>query len=162
MVFKTHKRKKSKRMHGTTTYGHGARKKWKGSGHHGGVGMAGTGKRADQKKSLIIKLYGSKYFGKQGVTSRSTKRKKEKVMNLDDIQKNFHSLMKKSGKGSELDLKEYKILGDGELNKKIKIKARAFSKSAKRKIEKAGGEAVIASVIVKEKERKTSKKTTKK
>jgi len=67
---KIKKRKKSLRMHGhgMGTHGGGARKKRKGSGHRGGKGMAGTGKRADHKKTLITKLYGNKYFGKQGVT----------------------------------------------------------------------------------------------
>ena len=129
MPMKTKKTKKSKRQRGNTTYGHGARKKWKGSGHHGGVGMAGTGKRADHKKSLIIKLYGNKYFGKQGITSRSTEKKENLVMNLGDIQNNLDSLMKKYGKtsslskdnekkGKELILKDFKILGDGELKEK--------------------------------------------
>ncbi|MEK6859986.1 MAG: uL15 family ribosomal protein [Nanoarchaeota archaeon] len=142
MVFKTKKKKKSKNQRGNNSYGHGARKKWKGSGHHGGVGMAGTGKRADHKKSLVIKLYGNNYFGKQGMTSKSTKHKKANVMNLNDIQKNLDSLMKKYGKNKELILKNYKILGEGELNLAVKIKARAFSESAKEKIEKAGGEAI--------------------
>ncbi len=35
-----------------------------------------------------------------------------------------------------------KVLGDGELTKKLKISAHRFSKSALEKIEKAGGEAV--------------------
>ena len=34
-----------------------------------------------------------------------------------------------------------KILGDGELTKKLTVKANAFSASAKEKIEKAGGKA---------------------
>jgi large subunit ribosomal protein L15 len=61
---KIKKRKKSTRMHGRGmgTHGGGARKKRKGSGHRGGIGMAGTGKRADQKKTLILKLYGNNYF----------------------------------------------------------------------------------------------------
>jgi len=141
MVFKTKKKKKSKGQRGTNHY-HGARKKWKGSGHHGGVGMAGTGKRADHKKSLIIKLYGNKYFGKQGETSKKTRKRKLKVINIGDIQKNFDSLMKKYGKKDELILENYKILGDGEINQKVKIKASVFSESAKSKIEKAGGEAI--------------------
>jgi len=144
MVLKIKKRKKSKRMHGTTTYGHGARKKWKKSGHHGGCGMAGSGKRADQKKTLIIKLYGNEYFGKKGITSKSTKKKKEKVINLGDIEENFDSLSKKfMNKNEELDLSEYKVLGKGDINKKIKIKAKSFSKSAKEKIEKVGGETIL-------------------
>ena len=73
---KLKKRKKSSRMHGrgTGSHGWGFRKKHKKSGHRGGKGMAGTGKRADQKKSLVIKLYGNEYFGKQGITSRGTER----------------------------------------------------------------------------------------
>ena len=38
-------------------------------------------------------------------------------------------------------LKPVKILGNGELNKKVDITATVFSKSAKQKIEKAGGTA---------------------
>lgn len=37
-----------------------------------------------------------------------------------------------------------KILGDGELNRALKITATRFSASAKAKIEKAGGQAVVA------------------
>ena len=36
-----------------------------------------------------------------------------------------------------------KVLGDGELTKSLKVLAHRFSKSAKEKIEKAGGKAVI-------------------
>src|SRR3989344_4299570 len=133
MPFKTHKRKKSGRMRGGSTHGHGARKKWKKSGHHGGCGMAGSGKRADHKKTLINKLYRNTYFGKQGVTSRRTQKKRVKIMNLNDIQKKF------SGK-SEIELKGYKILGDGEIKKPFRITAKEFSESAKEKIKKAGGE----------------------
>lgn len=38
---------------------------------------------------------------------------------------------------------ELKILGDGELTKKLKVSAHRFSESAKAKIEKAGGELVV-------------------
>jgi large subunit ribosomal protein L15 len=37
----------------------------------------------------------------------------------------------------------FKVLGDGELTKKLKISAHRFSKSAVAKIEAAGGEAVV-------------------
>jgi len=143
MVMKTKKTKKSKGQRGNTTYGHGARKKWMGSGGHGGKGMSGTGKRADHKKSLVIKLYGNDYFGKQGITCRSTQRKKAKEINLREIQQNLESLMKKFGKGTILVLKKYKILGDGELSSKLEIKAKAFTASAKEKIEAAGGKAIV-------------------
>lgn len=139
MVMKTKKKRKSRRYRAGSTHGHGSRKKWKGSGHKGGKGMAGTGKRADQKKTLIIKLYGNKYFGKQGITSKSAFKKKNKVINLRDIEKNFDSL-KKFDKDGWLDLKGYKVLGEGEINRKIKIRALDVSESARKKIEKRGGE----------------------
>jgi len=138
MPVKIKKKKKSVRQRGYTTYGHGARKKWKGKGHFGGKGMAGTGKRADHKKSLVIKKY-KQYFGKQGITSKKTEKKKNFVINLRDIERNFDSLMNKFGKEDWLDLAEYKILGDGLLNKKVKIKALDISNSAREKIEKSGG-----------------------
>jgi len=40
-------------------------------------------------------------------------------------------------------LKPVKILGNGEIDKKIKFSASAFSASAQEKIEKAGGEIII-------------------
>ena len=144
MVFKTKKRKKSKKQRGNTTYGHGARKKWRSSGEKGGKGMSGTGKRADHKKSLIIKLYGNKYFGKQGITSRRTAKKKYDKINLGDIQRNIDSLLKQYGKNNELNLNDYWILGDGELKKPLTIIAKHFTESAKEKIEKLGGKAVLS------------------
>lgn len=147
---KLKKTKKATKMRGKGmgTHGWGARKKHMGSGHRGGFGMAGTGKRSDHKKSLVRKKYG-KYFGKQGFTSKSTKRKINKVMNLDYIEKNLENLKKKFEKDGALDVRDYKILGSGEIKSKITIKAQAASTNARQKIEKAGGK-VILSVIKKE------------
>jgi len=142
---KIKKVKKSKKLRGTNSHAHGSRKKWKGSGHRGGKGMAGSGKKADHKKSLILVKF-KKYFGKQGETSKSTKRKKNNVMNLDYIQKNLESLTKKYGEKDILNLKDYKILGTGELTSKIKIKAKSASETAKEKIKKAGGEISIPEI----------------
>lgn len=154
MAFKLKKKRKSKGMRGTTSHGHGERKKWKGSGHRGGIGMAGTGKRADHKKTLINKLYKNKYFGKKGITSRRNEKKKNKVINLRDIEKNIDFLLKKYGNEdkTELNFRDYKILGEGELKLKLIIKAREFSESAKNKIKKSGGEAVLIKKEDKEKE----------
>ena len=43
---------------------------------------------------------------------------------------------------------EVKILGDGELTKKLKVTANRFSESARQKIEKAGGEAVAVAAKI--------------
>ena len=143
MVMKIKKRKKSKILHGSNSYGRGARKKGRKSGEHGGGGMSGSGKKADHKKSLVIAKHGNKYFGKQGITSKASQKKKLKHINLRKIQENLDSLMKKYGKNNELVLKGYKILGEGELKEKLTIKAKAFTKGAKEKIEKVGGSALL-------------------
>jgi hypothetical protein len=54
--------------HGMGTHGWGARKKHISSGNQGGWGMSGTGKMAGHKKTLVTHLYGTGYFGKQGIT----------------------------------------------------------------------------------------------
>lgn len=135
-------------MHGRKmgSHGRGARKKGKGSGHRGGFGMAGTGKRADQKKTLVLKLYGHKYFGKQGMTSKGTKRDKRDRINLREIQSKLSIYGKKVGDRWEINLKEYKILGDGEIKGKIHLKAKDASNSAIEKIKKAGGEIVLSKI----------------
>jgi large subunit ribosomal protein L15 len=42
------------------------------------------------------------------------------------------------------DEKSVKILGDGEITRAVKVTATKFSESAKAKIEKAGGQAIVA------------------
>ena len=140
MVTKTKKSKKKV----SGRHGHGA--SWRGSGRHGGCGMAGTGKKADHKKSLVLKKY-DKYFGKAGFTSRPTKRIANQVMNLEYIQTNIESLKKKYlNKEGVLEVKDYKILGRGEIKEKITIKAAAVSASAKQKIEAAGGKVIVPEI----------------
>lgn len=142
---KTKKRQKKSRMHGRKmgTHGTGCRKNKRKSGQKGGCGMAGSGKRADQKKTLITKLYGNSYFGKQGVTSRKTKRDTRQRINVGEISKNIEKYGKKSGDKYEVNMPEYKILGDGEVNVKMIIKCLEASKSAIEKVKKAGGEIIV-------------------
>ena len=160
MSIKTKKRKKSSKYHGRKrgTCGTGARKKMKGSGHRGGKGMAGTGKRADQKKTLILKLYGHDYFGKQGITSKKTERDKRKRINLDSIYKNLESFGKRKGDAYEINLNSYKILaGQLEIKKKLIITAQSASESAIEKVEKAGGKIILPEKKVGEKKEKEEK-----
>lgn len=142
-MLKTKKRTKDSRMYGKGmgTHGGGARKKRKGSGHKGGKGLAGTGKRADHKKTLITKKYGNDYFGKKGITSKGTKRDKRDKINLQQIESNLAKYKDKKG---EINLENYKILGQGEVKNKLIIKAKEASKSAIEKVEKAGGEIILS------------------
>ena len=147
---KIKKRKKSSRMHGKGmgTHGWGARKKHKKSGHRGGKGMAGTGKRADQKKTLVTKLYKGKYFGKQGITSKGTKKDKRDRINLQNIEQNIKTyikkgLAKKITSGFEIELKNYKILGGSKEympKNKLIIKSKEASQTAIDKVKEKGGE----------------------
>lgn len=149
-MIKTHKRKKQTRNHGRGmgTCGTGARKNKRKSGHKGGKGMSGTGKRADHKKTLVTKLYGNKYFGKQGVTSKGTKRDIRQRINLQQIEENLQSfidsgLAKKTGNKVEINLKNYKILGKGQIKLALTIIALEASKTAIEKVKAAGGELKI-------------------
>ncbi len=152
---KLKKRRKVTRMHGRGmgTHGWGSRKKHVGtSGHRGGMGMSGTGKMAGHKKTLVLKLYGTGYFGKQGITSKGTKRKANNVMNVYDIEKNLEMMKKEyANKEGVIVLDDYKILGEGEIKSKVTLKVKAASKSAIEKIEAAGGKVIVQA----EKEAKT-------
>ncbi len=130
--------------HGRGTHGKGERKKGKGKGHRGGKGMSGSGKRADHKKTLITKLYGHGYFGKQGITSKKTQKDKRKRINLRDIQSNLEKYGKKTSEGFDVNLENYKILGDGEVKDKLIIKANEASKSAIEKVKAKGGEIIFS------------------
>ena len=89
-MMKVHKRTKNSRIRGARTCGWGFRQKHKGHGNKGGFGKAGTGKRADHKKqSALMSDEKGQYFGKQGATSRGTKKKKYEKINLCDVRANF-------------------------------------------------------------------------
>jgi large subunit ribosomal protein L15 len=159
-MIKTHKRKKSSRMHGRKmgTHGTGARKNNRESGNRGGKGMSGSGKRADQKKTLITKLYGHGYFGKKGITSIGTKRDKRERINLSAIVNNLESLGKKTSKGWEINLPKAKILNSKdktEIKEKLIIHAKEASKGAIENVKKAGGDIILPE---KQKNKKTEDK----
>ena len=144
------KRKKNSRYRGSKTHGGGAMKKRRGAGNRGGRGMAGTGKRADHHKQQIIKKYGLlNYFGKHGFTSHKPKIKINAI-NISYLEERFpilleKGLIKQEGNIYTINLSKLKfnkLLGKGNPTKKYKITTKFISKSAKEKIEKAGGEIV--------------------
>ena len=124
------KRKKNTRHRGSHTASRGFKKKARGSGHRGGVGNAGSGKRADQKKNLIKNPFG------KNKTLRKKVVEKLKSINLRQVQENFDTK-------KEIILNGYKILSVGEVNTKLQIKADAASKSAIDKVKKAGGDITV-------------------
>ena len=138
------KRKKNTRQRGHKTHGWGAKKKHRGKGHHGGAGMAGTGKRADSKKPSIWK---EDYFGKHGFVSKTPK-VKIKAVNIGFIERHLNkflssNLIKKDDEIYSLELEKLgynKLLGDGRVYMKFKIKTPYASKNAIVKVKEAGGE----------------------
>lgn len=126
----TNKRKKVRRLRGSKYHGGGV-KKHRGAGNRGGRGMAGSGKRAHQKKPSILKYFGREYFGKHGFKLHPSLRKEEKIINIKDLPEK-----------EEINLRELgytKLLSEGNPKMKHKIIIPSYSKKAKEKIEKAGG-----------------------
>ena len=140
------KRKKNTRQRGSKTHGWGAKKKHRGKGHQGGAGMAGSGKRADSKKPSIWK---ERYFGKYGFVSKTPKVKINPV-NISYLEQHLNkfisnNLITKEDNTYLIDLEKLgfnKLLGDGKVSMKFKIKASYASKSAIEKVKDAGGEVI--------------------
>lgn len=139
------KRKKNDRQRGSMTHGWGAKKKHRGQGNRGGRGMAGTGKRADSKKPSIWK--DKHYFGKHGFVSKTPKVKINAV-NINFLEQHIgrflsNNTIKKENDFYIVDLEKLgynKLLGDGRISAKIKIKTPYASKTAVEKVKEAGGE----------------------
>lgn len=119
--------------------GHG---KTSGRGHKGQKARSGDGKMS--------------YFegGQMSIVRRTPKRghsissERYEIVNLSSIETKFEAgaevsaeSLKKAGIVKKNGL--IKILANGELKKNFVVKANAFSKTAKEKIEKAGGKAEI-------------------
>ncbi len=144
-----HKRKKAKRLRGSQTHGWGSKKKHRGSGHKGGVGMAGTGKRADQKKPSIWK---EDYFGKKGFKFKGSKVEVIPV-NIQYLEENVERLVseklaEKSNDVYSVNLSKLgfnKLLGTGRVTKRFNISVRYASGGIISKVKEAGGEVKLES-----------------
>lgn len=159
------KKSKVKRLRGTSSHGYGHKKKHRGSGHRGGVGMAGTGARGDSRKSSIlsnarsvlkaisakkgVKLSklsaGKAYFGKKGFTS--IHKSKSKTMSISYIENHYDKMVEaKMIEKNTFDSTKYgidKILGRGKFTRKLNVTCNEISKGAKEAIEKAGGKVEV-------------------
>lgn len=141
------KRKKFSRLRGSHTHGWGSMKKHRGAGNRGGTGMAGSGKRADQKKPS---LWGQgRFAGKHGFISKS--RAKPKPINVSYIDQNLKKFVSQNmaalEKGAyKIDLEKLgftKLLGKGRVNNKYVINVASASEKAVRVVEAAGGQVVL-------------------
>ena len=115
------------RMRGKRTHGAGASK------NRRGKGSRKTNKRTFGTNIAHVRKYEPWRINKRGFVSLY---KKDKGINLDEIDK-------LADKEIDITTLGYgKVLGGGALSRPLKIKAHSFSKKAKERIEKAGGEAI--------------------
>ena len=144
---RTKRKKKNVRMRGSKTHGWGAKKKHRGSGHQGGVGNAGSGKRADQKKPTYLK--NERVFGRHGFVRPNLI--EVKAVNIQYLEQKYTTLKNKKLITEDhgfvvVDLKKLgfnKLLGTGAPKLKFKITAEYASPSAVKKIEEAGGQVTV-------------------
>ncbi|MBI3052228.1 uL15 family ribosomal protein [Candidatus Woesearchaeota archaeon] len=137
------RRKKSSRHRGSHTHGWGSMKKHRGAGHHGGAGMAGTGKRADSKKPSVWKL---DYFGRRGFSPPGAR--DVRAVNISYIEEHLPFFVGKGAAVEEsgkylIDLGKAgysKLLGKGRLRSKMVIKVKSASRSAVESVKESGGE----------------------
>ncbi|MBU1203770.1 MAG: uL15 family ribosomal protein [Nanoarchaeota archaeon] len=144
------RQKKLRKYRGSKTHGGGSKKKRRGAGNRGGRGMAGSGKRADQKKPTILKLYGNSYFGKKGFHSKT--RKKIKAINISDLEEKIELWVKQGI--AELKQDEYcidlgkikiqKLLARGKPARKYNLQVKHASENARKKIEEKGGKVNVS------------------
>lgn len=135
-------RTKTVKMRGSKTCGYGAKKKHRGKGSKGGSGMAGSKKH----KKIMILQKNPNYF----YHPKLKKRSQEKIINLKDLEKMTETKINLTEMGYD------KLLGDGEVKKKLEVIIGKWSTQAEEKITKAGGKIVSSKPEIKE--AKTEKK----
>jgi ribosomal protein L15 len=131
------------------TAGHGSKKKNRGSGARGGVGLSNIGKRGSAKLMKITKG-DPHYLGKYGFKSMN---KKVKTMNIQDIQDKLITLMNegiiikdKDTFKVDLDKAGYtKLLSKGSAKIKMVIRVDTATENAISKVESAGGKVELLS-----------------
>jgi ribosomal protein L15 len=124
------KDKRNRKYHGTRRWGVGNIKNNRGAGGHGGFGEVNRLRKHDW---TYITAKAPELIKKRGFAPYRKRELKE--INLRQI-----SVMAE-GK-SEIELRNYKVLSNGELSKPIKIKASGFTRQALEKIKSKGGEAI--------------------
>ena len=124
--------KKKRQYFGTRRWGAGNIKNRRGKGSRGGVGYGGR-----KHKMTYLMVYEKERLYKKGFAP--WERKELKVINVSGVSK--LALVSKEEK-PVVELRGYKVLGDGILEKPAVVKASGFSKGAEKKIKEAGGEAI--------------------
>lgn len=150
------KHKRKKRLGRGPGSGHG---KTAARGHKGAGSRAGYSRAAvfqGGAMPLVRRVPKRGFFNKFAL--------KVATVNVSDLERAFaagdevtpESLQQHALAAGRYDV--LKVLGDGELTKKLKVSAHRFSKTAQEKIEKAGGEVVVLPGKTSVEEKKQAKK----
>jgi len=141
-------KKRIKKIRGTRTCGGGSHKKRRGKGSKGGSGNAGA-----YGHHFVRSLKKGIRKGKNKSQLPLRNRSVEKTVNVGELEEMLEGLIeegkaeeKADGSGIYLDTTQLgiqKILGKGEVTRKLTLKANKISRTAKEKIESAGGEVKI-------------------
>ena len=142
--------RKVRHQRGSRTHGWGTSGQHRGSGMLGGHGRAG---RYRHKRSRLIRtkeFSEMHYAGKKGFTSIPQKEHSERSINLIQLSNILDRLTREKKLQTEnnipvVDLRELgysKLLGGGAMSQAVRVRVANCSKSALRKLEEAGGEAV--------------------
>jgi len=126
-------KKRSRKYLGNRRWGVGNIKNARGAGCRGGVGKGGR-----KHKMTYLLVYERESLVHKGFAPWRKKRLQE--IDLDAISKKASKLTEQK---PMIELKGYKVLGDGKVAKPVIVKADGFSKNAERKIKEAGGETVL-------------------
>ncbi len=127
------RQKKARKYLGTRRWGVGNIKNARGAGDRGGVGRAGVRKH----NFTYMTAKAREEMHRKGFTPWN--RKKLDEITLSRISSIVESLEKPE---DGIELRNFKVLSNGTLDKPLKIKASSFSKAALEKIKNAGGEAI--------------------
>lgn len=122
-------RPKTKERRGHRTY-HGKHKNQRGGGTRGGRGDVGKCKHHFMRSILL-----GTDMGKHGFVRLPLTEKIETV--------NVDVLDQMAGPDGKVELSDMKVLGRGQVTRKLDVSASGFSATAKSKIEAAGGQAVV-------------------
>ncbi|MCL5428058.1 MAG: uL15 family ribosomal protein [Candidatus Marsarchaeota archaeon] len=123
-------KKQSRKYLGRRSWGAGNIKNRRGKGSRGGVGKGGR-----KHKFTRAVITGEGLLGKKGFTNWNSSRLKETSIGA-------LSAMAAGHDGKTIELKGYKVLSSGALDRALSVRASAFSKKAVDKIKQAGGEAI--------------------
>ncbi|RQD70194.1 MAG: 50S ribosomal protein L15 [Tindallia sp. MSAO_Bac2] len=123
-----------------------------GSGLGKSAGRGGDGQRSRSGGGVRVGFEGgqmplARRIPKRGFTNIF--KKQYNLINVDDLNRFDENtevtveMLKDLGLVKKIEKNGLKVLGDGELNKKLTVKAAKFTKSAAEKIEGAGGKAEV-------------------